>query len=228
MSRIEEKDLYTLEGECRYTTIEEIKEDFDYDEDEFDEEVWYKILWKIFQEQNPAWMKKLAYHMKYNRNNFGEMMYFCIYWAKYQEDMMNIYNEYQACLDNIENQKDELESEIESAESERDKAEEEYNDLAERIINATGDNSAPDVQQVSRYTYVSKAWDVDLSEVEDDEDFDKSEINAWLDDMEGWKDDWHDQDEIVHDYSQLVEQAKENYEKVEQIQSELEYWMYEG
>lgn len=227
MSRIEERDLHTIENELRYTTIEEVQEHWDYDEGAFDEYAKEMVLWRLFTEQNPRWIALLQRHMQWNRKDFQEMKNFSIYWAHYQEDLMGVYNDIQRCIDNIEQQKDDIESGIEDAKSERDSAENKYYDLANKIESVTGDSGVPDISQVSRYIKVETQWKVDTSKIEDDSEIDEYDVGGLIDEMEDWKDDYHDQDEIVNDYEQLLETAKENLENAEQFQSEVEGWMYD-
>lgn len=223
MRDIKEKDLYTIEKECRYTDMEEIQAEWSYDNDEFDDTTWSVILWRIFTEKNPKWITHLQRFIKWNKNYPQEIINFCIYWAKYKKYLTQAYNDISSCVDKIDSQKDDIEDDIKDAIFGKQKAENEYYDLAAKIESATDDSNVPDIQTVDSYTHINKIWDVDTSKSEVDE----YDISSWLDDMDDWKDDWHKQDDIISDYTDLLEIAKENLEKAKDFQGEVEDWMYD-
>lgn len=222
-----ERDLYTLDGYSNYTDIDEVKQIWSYDFDDFDDDAKEITLWKIFSEQNPAWFKALKYLLKRNR---GDIFYFVIYWAKYQEDLMDLYNHVKLCLKDIDSQIDDIEIEIQDAKAEKEKAEKEYYELADKIESLTGDRNYPAIEKVSTSTYVSKIWQVNYSDIEDEDERDnaESDCESYLDDMDGWKDDYHNQDELIDHYTDLLEQARQNYSQADNFADELVDWMYEG
>lgn len=229
MNTINEKDLYSLEEYIHYSDIKQIQRKWDYDINTlFDKEVYENILWKIFSEQNSSWINILQTQLHYAKRNreSDELKYFAIYWAKYQEDLMQIYNDIQRCINDIDIQKEELENEVILAYSEKEIAKKEYYNIADKIETLTNNSNFPNIEKTDRNIYIEKMWEIDYSEIEFEDNV-KYKCESLLDDMEGWKDDYWKQDEIINDYESLVEITKENYQKVEEFQSDLSDWMYQ-